>query len=298
MRRYSWIAIVVVISVLAGCGSMFRLAYNHADLAVRIAANDYFDFDSEQLAAFKPRLDAFLAWHRRAELPLYAALATDARERVVRTLSSADVPWALEQIRARYRVAAAKAIDDVMPVLATLTPANLTALERKFAKSNAELEADYWTGDERERLAGRLKRLKGRFDDWLGTPTAEQEAILLAYVKSSPNYSIERLADRRQRQQAFIAILREHRKSPDFAARLKRYFTEYERDRVPGYAERAREWDASLAQLVTDIDRALKPEQRTRLAARLARYADDFRRLAADDGTGERAEKPAVSSGQ
>lgn len=287
------LALGLVLS-LAGCGAMIRLAYNHADFAIRLAANDYFDLDPDQAEVLRPRLESFHVWHRQVELPLYRELAVSARQRAERGVTAADVGWALREVRARYREIVARGIEEALPVVAALNASNLGALERKLAKGNADLEKDYWTGDEERRIAGRMKRLRKQFDDWVGDPTPEQQAILLAYVKGSPNYSIERLVDRKRRQQGFVTLLREHRQSADLGPRLKRFFVEFERDRAPGYAERVAEWDASLVKLVVDIDRSLRPEQRARILARLDRHIEDFRVLAAQGRPAPAGAQPAI----
>ena len=271
---------------LAGCGGMVRLAYNNGDIAVRFAADDYFSLDAEQLDALRPQIVKFHIWHRRIELPQYAVLANGAADRVGRGVTAPDVTWAVESVRSRYRLLAARAVDDAVPLLARLNAENIAALEKKLAASTDKLEREYSGRDDAKRLDNRMIAVRKRVEEWLGAVTPEQDALIADYVKTSPQVSGDRFAERRKRQREFVAILREHRGAPEIAAKLKAYFMNPEATRSPEYEKGVQEWEQGLARLVTGIDRSASPEQRGRVVQRLARYAEDFRVLAGVGGGG------------
>jgi Family of unknown function (DUF6279) len=271
--------VAVAATQLGACGGMVRLAYNNGDFAVRYAADDYFSLDSDQLDLLRPQVAKFHAWHRRAELPRYANLATSAVERLERGVTTDDVTWAIQNVRGRYRVLAAQAVDDAAPLLASLNPENIVALEKKLAASTLKLEREYQARDEATRLANRATAVRKRIEEWLGSLSPAQEALLQQYARNSPQFSTDRFAERRKRQQVFVQLLREHRGTPELAPKLKAFFVESEAQRSPAEAIRMREWEQSIARLVVDMDRVATPEQRTRVVQRVARYAEDFRVL-------------------
>src|SRR6266581_1253828 len=131
---------------LAAC-SATRVAYDNADTVIRFMASSYLDLDSAQSEDLRPRIARFHQWHRVNELPAYAALLQSASQRAANGITAEDVSWGLGNLRARYRGLAAKAVEDAAPVLATLRPAQLAVLERKFAESNEKYAKEFLPAD-------------------------------------------------------------------------------------------------------------------------------------------------------
>jgi hypothetical protein len=278
MRRV--VLAVAAAAVLAGCGSAMRVAYNNGDVALRFIAHEYFDLHGEQSDQLKVQLVRFHEWHRREELPRYAALFGSAAERLNRGLAREDVVWAITAVRARYRTTVEQGADEFAPVAATFRPDNLEALERKLAATNEKFAREFLTGDAAKQTRARAKRLTGWFEDWLGSVTPEQEALVLRFAGAQPQMNQIRLDDRRRRQQEFVALLREHRNSPDLAARMREYLVNWERDRGAEHRRMAREWEDRLVTLVVDVDRTLTPKQRSHAVRRFEFFATEARILA------------------
>ena len=276
----SRILVLCLMLLVTGCGTMTRLAYNHADIAARMAIDDHFALDDDQAGELRPRLLGFHTWHRRAELPRYAALANDVGSRIERGLLASDVGWALAQVRDRYRILTARGIDDAVPVLARLNDANVAALEKKLAQGNDKIRREQMMIDETRGRADQLKTMRKRVEDWIGDLTPAQTQIVSAYVTSLPGYSKDRFDDRQRRQRDFVAVLREHRDATDLPTRLKLLAVNFDDRRGAEYTERMRRFDQSLTTLLVDLDRSLLPAQRQRAVQRLRGFAQDFQQLA------------------
>jgi hypothetical protein len=278
MRRI--LLAVAAALALTGCGSAVRVAYNNGDVALRFMAHEYFDLHGEQSDHLKAQLVRFHAWHRREELPQYAALFAAAAERLNAGLAREDVVWAIAALRTRYRVTVEQGVDEFAPVAATFRPDNLDALERKLADNNEKFTREFLTGDAAKQARARAKRLSSWFEDWLGSVTPEQEALILRFAQAQPQMNQVRLDDRKRRQQEFVQLLREHRGSPDLAARMREYFVSWERDRGAEHQRMAREWEDRLVTLVVEVDRTLTPKQRSHAVRRFEFFADEARILA------------------
>lgn len=278
IRRF--VLVVVAAGVLAGCGAVMRIAYNNGDFALRLMANDYFDPQGEQQDVLRAQLARFHEWHRREELPVYARTFQSAAERTARGLKPEDVSWAIAEVRARYRVVVAQAADDTAPLVATFRAENYVALERKFAEVNAKFAKDYLAGDQAKRDKARAKWFEERFEWFIGDLTDAQVALLQRFVAAQPRMNEVRLADRKRRQQEFVALIRQYQGSPDLAERLRGFFVNWERDRGAEHAKLAREWEGRLVQLVVELDRTLTAEQRAKLVGRFEMLAEDARVLA------------------
>jgi Family of unknown function (DUF6279) len=266
--------------LLAGCASVVRIAYNNSDVAVRMVANEYFDLQGEQADLFKVRFTRLHEWHRLEELPRYAQALDSAALRVQRGATRADVAWAVATIRARYQALASQAVDESVAVLVTLTPGNIAALETKFATSNRKFEKEYLSGDQSEREAARIDTISDRLEEWLGSISTQQRRLIADYVRTQPANQALRLADRKVRQQELVEILRQERNASALRASLRAFFVDYEAQRGAEYARAWREWQERLVTLIAEILAVASPSQREYAAARLTRYADDFRALA------------------
>jgi hypothetical protein len=278
MRR--WLLVLAAVAALAGCGTVMRVVYNNGDFALRVMANEYFDTNGDQEVVLKAQLARFHEWHRREELPAYSQLFQGAAERAARGLGAEDVTWAIASVRSRYRQVVAQAAEDGAPVIATFKPDNYAALDRKFAEVNAKFTKDYLAGDQAKRDRARAKWFEERVEWFVGDLTEQQVAIIHRFVQSQPRMNEVRLADRKRRQQAFVALIRQYQSSPQLAERMREFFVHWERDRGPEHARLAREWEGGLSQLVVELDRTLTPEQRAKLVGRFESLAEDSRVLA------------------
>ena len=278
MRR--WLLVLAAVAALAGCGTVMRVVYNNGDFALRVMANEYFDTNGDQEVVLKAQLARFHEWHRREELPAYSQLFQGAAERAARGLGAEDVTWAIASVRSRYRQVVAQAAEDGAPVIATFKPDNYAALDRKFAEVNAKFTKDYLAGDQAKRDRARAKWFEERVEWFVGDLTEQQVAIIHRFVQSQPRMNEVRLADRKRRQQAFVALIRQYQSSPQLAERMREFFVHWERDRGPEHARLAREWEGRLSQLVVELDRTLTAEQRAKLVGRFESLAEDSRVLA------------------
>jgi hypothetical protein len=273
-----WIVVLAV--ALGGCGSVVRIAYNHGDFALRMMAYEYFDLQGEQQEVFKAQFARFHEWHRRQELPVYAATFQSAAERLAGGLTREDVLWGAGAVREGYRSIVAQAAVEGASVIATFGPDNYAALEKKFADNNQKFAKEYLAGDQVKRDRARAKWLEERFEFFIGDLSDAQREIVVRFVQAQPRMSEVRFNDRKRRQQEFVQLLKDQRSSPDLGEQLRGYFLDWERSRGPEHAQLAREWEDRLVQVALDIDRTLTREQRQRAVQRFESLAEDCRVLA------------------
>jgi hypothetical protein len=282
-------AAAILAALLAGCGAALRIAYNNSDVAVRYLAHEYFDLHGDQSETFKLQLARFHAWHRGEELPKYAALLENAARRVEHGLAPDDVTWAIASVRERLRILTGQAVADATPVMTMLGPDNVATFERKLESNNAKFAKQFATGNERKDERARAKRVRERIEEWTGSLTPEQEALVDAYVASLPRLTQAQLEDRKRRQQELVSILDTYRGKPELAAKVRAFLLDWEAERGPEYKRLASEQEARFVQLMVDLDRTLTPKQRTAAVERLRRNAHELRTLAEE---GRRRDAP------
>jgi len=300
----SWVSGVMLAAaaaLLAGCSSLVRVAYDNSDIAVRIMANEYLDLQGEQAELFKVRLARFHEWHRLEELPRYAQALDSAAARVARGATREDVVWVVEVVRERYRALAGQAVDEAIPVLVTLGPDNFAAIEKKFAAGNRKLAEELLEGDPAARDTARIDAIVDRFEEWLGSVSAKQRGLIAHYVRMHPVDATLRLKNREARQRELMRVLRQEQKKSSFRSSLRAVVVDYDARRDAEYARAWGEWRDRVITLVTEVLAAASPAQREHAAARLRRYAEDFRALAEEGRarlpSGTRAAQEAAQSG-
>ncbi|HUL93216.1 MAG TPA: DUF6279 family lipoprotein [Burkholderiales bacterium] len=271
--------LLAVCTSLASC-SATRFAYDNADTALRFMASSYLDLDSAQAEEMRLRIAEFHQWHRTNELPAYAALMRSASERAARGITADDVAWGLANLRSRYRSLAAKAAEDAAPVLATLAPEQIAALEHRFAENNQKFAKEFLAADDAKRRRAQVQRLLERFGDFAGDLTPDQEARIERFALTHENHVALRFEDRQQWQRNVIAALKQSHKAQELGASLAAMFKHPERRRSEAFIREDRAWDEDLGQLIADLDRTLSSKQRAHVVRRLSDYADDFAALA------------------
>ena len=271
--------VAAAVLALAACSAV-RLSYNNADTLLRYMAWDYFDLDSGQSEHMQAAIARLHRWHRANEIPDYAALAAEAGKRVERGVTREDVAWAIANLRSRIRRVTARGAQDAAPILATLGPAQIAALEHKFAEKNEKYAKEYLSNDERKRHKAQLDRTLDRFHDFLGELTGEQRTKVDRFVAEHARYVELRFEDRQRWQHEVVALLRRYRQPEELGAHLSDLLLHPETRRAEEFAREERRWEEDLAALLVDLNGTLTAKQRARAVKRLERYAEDFGALA------------------
>ncbi len=80
-RACACLCVLAAFIALSGCSAL-QLGYNNADTLLHWRAGQYFGFEGEQKARFDQRVQRFLAWHRKTELPRYVKVADELAARL------------------------------------------------------------------------------------------------------------------------------------------------------------------------------------------------------------------------
>ena len=273
--------LILVFAVLSGCSTV-RVAYNQADTLLGWMANDYFDFDSSQKSEFNTRLDTLLKWHRQEQLPEYSRFLAEIKQRTQRAATREDALWLTDGAKARFRVLALKGAADATELLATLTPDNIQALEKRFDKINQDFVKEHKiNGTQDERRRARLERTFKRIREWTGPLTPAQEERINALNDTIPYTDHLRHQERQRRQREFLALLTKRQAKGEFARTLRPWLADWEAGRPPEVKTALNEgYDKRIA-LYLEVERMLTPQQRQRLQQKIDGYIEDLNALAA-----------------
>jgi hypothetical protein len=281
MRATRVVVALSLFALIAAC-SFTRFGYNQADTLAAWMVDEYFGLDGHQKDEFQKRFDRFYSWHRSEQLPDYAAFMKTARTKVQQGLNREDVLWFGDGIRTRFRTAMRHGAPDAAALLATITPAQIETLQRKWEKDNRKYVKQHkLNGTAEERHEYEARRIIKTFKEWLTPLNAEQEQRVAALVRELPAIEQFRYAERLRRQKEFLEVLA--RRSEDrgrFTARVTDWLVNWERGRSADEQKRLDAWWAKRADIFVALERSLTPEQRTASLQRMQAYADDFTQLA------------------
>ncbi len=279
MKR--WLLPLLAIALLSGCSiNALKMGYRQADTLLAWRANEYFDFDGHQKQDLNAQLDLLLHWHRHEQLPEYAVFLRAIHDKVKPGLRRDDVIWVVDGFNARYRTIVDRGVGHAADLLATITPEQIGALQKQWAKDNRKFARENEiNGTPEARRKARLKRTVDQIQDWAGNLNADQERQVAELLEQVPYISALRYKDRIRRQQEFLELLKIRANKQEFQPRLRAWLNDWERGRTPEYAKLADDAFERRIQFYMAVDKLLTPAQRQHVLQRIERFIEDFRTL-------------------
>jgi Family of unknown function (DUF6279) len=274
-------------ALLSGC-SMLRVGYNQAPDLAYWWLDAYADFDDTQTPRLRNALTQWQAWHRRTQLPDYAALLVRAQAEALADTTPERVCAFEADLRARLDAAVDRAVPAAADLALMLTPAQLQHIERRFAKSNDEFRSDYLQSDRADRAKASGKRAAERIEMLYGDLGDAQLERIAKSVVASPFDPDLWLKERQRRQQDLMQTLRKliaERASAERAqAAVRAHVKQYQRSPNEAYrAYYARLSEFNCAQGAV-LHNAMSAAQRQVAAQRLKGWEADARVLAGEAG--------------
>jgi len=280
---------VLALGLLQGCSAV-KLAYNNLPELAYWWLDGYADLDGTQSSRVRDDLARLQQWHRGAELPKIAELLRATRELAAADTTPEQACRLFEDIRLRLDAVVAQAEPASVALAMDLSAAQITHIEARFAKGNAEWREKWAEGDASGRLERRLKSARERSEDFYGTLQERQlETLRAALVQS--DFDPERaFTERMRRQQDLLRTLRYVTSAPAGGSRpttqqataaVRAYLERAVRSPDPGY----RAWaDRALqdgCRTVALLHNSTTAEQRERAVRRVGAYERAVRELAA-----------------
>jgi hypothetical protein len=286
LRRWIIAALLAALGLLGGCSAL-RLAYNQGPEIAYWWLDGYADFDVLQKPRVRQAIGDWFAWHRRTQLPDYAALLVRAEADVAGDVKPEEVCRLASDVRERLVLAFEPAVPALAAIAPTLSDEQLQHIERRFAKVNDDFRDDYLQDSAEERQRAAVKRTVERTEMLYGPLERAQRERIVRGIAGSPFDPDVWLAERKARQADILATLRwlsTDKPAPDEARAALRALGQ----RIatsPHAAYRSYEKTLTLynCQLAADVHNLSTPAQRHTAAKRLKGYENDVRALIAQD---------------
>lgn len=281
---------LVLALLLAGC-SAIGLAYNQSNVLVYWWLDDLVGFDRGQAQAVKGGLLDLLAWHRRQQLPAWAAHLDRLATEVTRDATADQACGWYQRLLTHRDAVLTQAAPLMAPVAASLTPAQLLHLERRFRERDEKWRKEHLQPDLGKREAELLDRTVERLERLYGSVPREQRQWLGDQLRGSPWDPQRWLAERQAHQRQTIDSLRQIRSKAGAAPTLgssneetlgltRRWLqrvTQPSNETARGDIDRLVRHQCGLT---ADFHNRTTPQQRQHAADQLADWAREARRLA------------------
>jgi Family of unknown function (DUF6279) len=276
--------LLVALSLLGACSAL-RIGYSQAPELAYWYLDGYADFNKNQSPKVREALSDWFKWNRSTQLPDYAALLAKAEVQLANNATPAQACQWFDDVSSRFDVALERALPSLADVVLTATPEQLQHLEKRFAKGNKELLADFAQPDPDDRLKASVKRSVERAESLYGKLDDAQRERVKAAVISSP-FDVELwVAERKARQQDVLQTVRRllaDKASNEQAQAAVRMLVERSRrsprDSYSAYQQRLTQYNCAVAAQTHNLT---TPVQRKFAAQKLKGWEGDLRALTA-----------------
>ncbi len=283
-RRIPFIKMVLFGFLMTGLSSCisFKTWYGWADFYIDWQVDRFFDVTSKQKSFLDDRLDQLHAWHRKDELPKYAAFLEEVKTRLNRKITLQDILWFRRKIREYSENIGCYIADDVSFFLADINDEQIKHLEEKLADDNDDWQED----SQRPEDVIRQEIIDGMIDnmeEWMGELSILQKKKIDLYVTVDKNHYRIRYQHRITSQQRFITLLKQKNTAGKYKEVLLDWFLNPEQFYSKEYSQMIQNSRNRLHYFILDFATTLTPRQRTHLFRMLDKYNKQIKELA-DNG--------------
>ena len=281
----SWLLLAAAIALTA-CSTGVRLGYNYADTLVTYSIDGYVGLTQEQEQLVKERAAALVAWHRSTQLRDYVQLIEATRSKLAGPVTATDVLVFNQAVNARLAALGDRAAPDLAQLALTLTPDQITKMERKFASDNLKARRELVQFAGKETVDDRVKKYAERAEFWFGSLSREQLEFVRASLVQRPSNAAWWIDERERRQRELIAVVQRiqaERPSESIATGWVRgYFSQLQSPADPERRRATEQFRAGNAELIAQLINAASPEQKAALSRKLGSFVDDLTALASE----------------
>lgn len=268
---------ITLILLLSGCAVKF--IYNQLDWLIPWYLDDYVSLNSSQEKLFQERLQSYLDWHRKQQLPVYA----DFLDWVAMSSENGLSLKEIDELQARIEDLSAQLFARLAPALqdsfADLSDEQVTELFANLEQENEDYVEQFIETPEHKQRRKRVREVRKFIERWTGTLDEEQMKLIQLWSQDYALMGAEFMQSRVAWQQRLRYIMQRRDERSYLEQALHEIFSTRRRIRTQEYEKKLRENENLLKQLYLQLDKSLTQKQRSRMISKLKNYAADFREL-------------------
>jgi hypothetical protein len=283
------LVIATLALTLAGC-SLITLGYGRLPMLAQWRLDAMFELTSVQSQQVRPELNRWLAWHRQAHLPQYAAMLQRWQTLAMQDLTPQQVCAEFEPIRLWADEAVQQLLPALVPIATSLTSAQIEHWGRYQARKDEEFLAEFGnTANGTANSNGvnangvnakRLQRAIERAEMFYG-PLNSAQRDWLAQRLARSTFDAQRVVQERQRRQADAqdAVQRIQAGANPLLA-LQQVWQRNQQSPNPAYAAYSQRMVQDGCVQLAELHNQTTPEQRRRAVQKLQGFERDVLGLA------------------
>jgi truncated hemoglobin YjbI len=168
---------LILLFSLNACST--KVSYFFLDWAIEWEVEEYVSLDESQQKQFNAIVKKFLVWHRQVELPKYSAQLQELLQLLQQDKLTTEL-WVsqVDQAKAHWFRIFHFLLPELVPMMASLSDEQVTEIIAQLKKEQQELSDEYAGKSQAELIEKSDKSLIEQADDWLGSVTDEQKALI------------------------------------------------------------------------------------------------------------------------
>ena len=273
--RLATFSLLLALLLLSG-GCAVKFVYNQLDWAIPWYLDDYMSLNNEQEDDFNIRLERYLGWHRKTQLPLYAEFLNRVASDLERGINEASIAYIRKETETLGTNLVQRLLPDVLPLFAGVSDKQISQLFEKFAEDNNEYREDYIDLSEKEQRKKRAKLIEDYVERWTGRLNSEQRDLIREGTQQYLLMCEDLLQAKLAWQDEFARILSLREQPEKYEPAMKALLTSQGYGQSAEFERKFTENEKILTRLYLKLDQSLTEKQRTRAVKKLRAYAEDF----------------------
>jgi truncated hemoglobin YjbI len=277
-KTITWLSVLLL---LTACST--KMSYYFLDWAIEWEVEEYVTLNKPQQKQFDGMLEKFLIWHRQVELPKYSSQLNELLTQLQQgTLTPSQWVTQVQQAKAHWFRIFHYLLPDLIPLIASLSDEQVKGIMKQLRKEERELSDEYAGKTNAQLLDESNERLFEQADDWLGSVTQEQKALIetrnsqrLATLDMWLEYRHEWL---RQFEQA----LNQRENAHLLTMRLTKLMTQPDDLKSASYQQNIDQNAENFGSLIVELSHTLNDKQRKRFNKKLNSLIVDLNELSLD----------------
>jgi len=275
------VAILVLVGMTSGCA--VKLVYNQLDWLIPWYLSDYLDMNGEQDDFFDERLQLYLAWHRKSQLPEYVVLLRGVADDVNDGLNEQEIQRFQRETERLASALMKRLAPDVVAVFADASDEQLAQLYKALDKDGERYRKRYVKQSLQQQQESQVDDVIDTIERWTGSLNDEQELLVSQWGAQYQPMGDELYQAGLKWRAEFKQTLKGRGESEQYSVRLTSLLTTPDFGWSDAFQVKMLENRQSLSQLYFTLDKTFSKKQRKRIISTLRDYAEDFEQLAKEN---------------
>ena len=257
--------------------STTKVFYNYADLLLLNWTESYLELSEKQRSDLNIKIENFLIWHRKSELPKIVIFLEELKARYANGINKQDINWIRSESKITWERTLYYAEKDIVSLLLTITDNQVLQAKEKLANKEDDwlLEQSIMSLDELR--SHNLDRTYKFVEKFLGPLEPIQKQQIKKWIEPDPSWVAMRLINREKFQEYLVELLKSKETLNKNIHSWISYPESHWTDDFKNVIEvKRQEWET----ITIMIDTISLPHQRKHFLEKIDEYIEDFNELA------------------